>query len=160
LIHGKKAWQELKKAREEAAKARKGEGLGAQVKRKKRKVEALEPLEEEVSTEPKVNGLLERYDPNGELAKSLEKVLEEEIETQRKEEEINQRSWYFRTLGSRWIADVVNEYLEEQLERNNEGKPFHSTEELADYIREEHGEDFLDILNSYAERKNKANGKS
>jgi hypothetical protein len=97
LIHGKKAWQEKKKARQfEAAKARKREGLtkpGAQVNRKKRKVEVLEPLKEEESTEPKVNRLLERYDPNRRLAKYLERILEREVETKRKEEETDQREW-------------------------------------------------------------------
>jgi hypothetical protein len=70
------------------------------------------------------------------------------------------REWYFRYLGCRWIANVVDEFSREQVQRNGEGKSFYSTEELANYIQEDYAEELLDILNSYCERKSKGDGES
>jgi hypothetical protein len=96
----------------------------------------------------------------GRLAKSFEKHAEEEIEMKRKQILDDQREWYFRSFGCRWMADVVNEFACEQVQRDKEGEQFYPAEELADYIEDDYGAEFLDILNSYYERKSKGGWES
>jgi hypothetical protein len=97
-------------------------------------------------------GLVDRYDPDGELAQSLAKYAE----MKRKAVADEARELYFRKLGCRWIDEVIDLFL---LQEDEYGEKFDEVDssEFIDYV---YGKQFLDILNAYCECKCKGNAPS